>query len=81
MTRLDYHLGFCVELSSTVAVVLATYFNMPVSSTHCQVGSIVFIGWVASGKGGVAWGLFGKIALSWVLTLPFAGVLAAPESP
>ena len=47
-----------------------------------QVGAVVFVGWVApsaaeDGSGGVSWRLFGKIALSWVLTLPLAGGLAA----
>jgi phosphate/sulfate permease len=41
------------------------------------VGAVVFTGYVVSGRQGVDLSLFGKIALTWVLTLPFAGALAA----
>lgn len=87
LTAIDYQLGFAIEFSSTATVVIATVLGLPVSSTHCQVGSVVFTGFVAhnggsgasggKGAGGVQWRLFGKIAISWVLTLPFAGGLAA----
>ena len=85
LTKLDYQLGFAIQLSANFTVVIATELGLPVSSTHCQVGSVVFVGALdsyfsaARGRtgGGVQWGMFGKIALSWILTLPFAGGLAA----
>ena len=77
LTDLDFQMGFAIEFASTLTVVIATVLGLPVSSTHCQVGAVVFTGLVKPSGGKVEWALFGKIALSWVLTLPFAGGLAA----
>merc|ERR1712137_972335 len=40
-------------------------------------GAVVFIGVAAFGFKHVKWWLFGTIALTWVLTLPFAGLIGA----
>eukprot|EP01026_Neomeris_dumetosa_P063650 TRINITY_DN60432_c0_g1_i1.p2 TRINITY_DN60432_c0_g1~~TRINITY_DN60432_c0_g1_i1.p2 ORF type:complete len:125 (+),score=9.09 TRINITY_DN60432_c0_g1_i1:175-549(+) len=79
LVELNYMRGFCIELASTMTVVLATSlpFALPVSTTHCQVGAVVFVGMYAEGIFKVNWNLFLRIFLSWVLTLPFAGLIAA----
>ena len=77
LTTIDFHVGYCVEFASTLSVVIATVIGLPVSSTHCQVGAVVSLGAYRFGRRGTNWRLFGKIALSWVCTLPFAGVVAA----
>ena len=46
------------------------------SSTHCKVGSIVFVGRVRS-KDNVDWSLFRNIILAWLLTLPVSGGISA----
>ena len=38
LTAINYQRGFCIEFASTLTVVLATILEMPVSTTHCQVG-------------------------------------------
>jgi solute carrier family 20 (sodium-dependent phosphate transporter) len=45
--------------------------------SRVAVGAVVFVGAAAFGRKRVAWGLAGRIALTWVLTLPFAGLAAA----
>ena len=78
LTAIDYQLGFAIEFATTLTVVLATVIGgLPVSTTHCKVGAVVFTGAVVSGRKGVDLSLFGKIVLTWVLTLPLAGALAA----
>ncbi len=42
-----------------------------------QVGAVVSLGAYRFGASGTNWRLFGKIALSWACTLPFAGGIAA----
>jgi sodium-dependent phosphate transporter len=74
---LDYHSAFCIEFASTVTVMIATLFELPVSTTHCQIGAVTFVGVVAIGHKKGPWNLLGKIALSWIITLPFAGLIAA----
>lgn len=77
LTLINYQRGFCIEFASTLTVVIATFMEMPVSTTHCQVGAVVFVGAAAFGPTKVAWGLFGRIVLTWVLTLPIAALIAA----
>ena len=76
LTKINYMRGYCVEFASTVTVVIFTVLNIPVSTTHCQVGAICAAGMVSFGAGSVKWSLFGRIAATWVLTLPFAAILA-----
>ncbi len=41
--------GYCIEMASTLTVVICTLLNLPVSSTHAQVGAVVFVGIFAFG--------------------------------
>jgi solute carrier family 20 (sodium-dependent phosphate transporter) len=77
LADINFLRGFCIEFASTTAVVLATFLGMPVSTTHCQVGAVIFVGWTAFGRRHVKWGMFGWIGLTWVVTLPFSAGLAA----
>ena len=42
-----------------------------------QVGAIVFVGAVAKNGQEVQWKLFGNIILTWLLTLPLAGLVSS----
>ncbi|XP_071488107.1 sodium-dependent phosphate transporter 2-like [Diadema antillarum] len=68
--------GFCIELGSAITVLLASNFGIPVSTTHCQVGSVCSIGWLRTRKA-VDWPLFSGIFLAWVVTLPATIMLSA----
>ena len=68
--------GFCIELGSALTVVTASYLGFPVSTTHSQVGSVVAIGLTEGIKQVNGWLLIG-IVISWLITLPFAGLVAA----
>lgn len=56
--------------------VQATIIGLPVSSTHCQVGAVVFIGIAQSGKVENL-KLIAKIAFTWIITIPCAAVVSA----
>jgi len=73
---IDYHIGFCVEMASTIAVIIATYSDLPVSTTHCQVGAIIFTGIVSDIKS-VQWKWFGAVSAGWLLTVPLAALISA----
>ena len=71
-------MGFAIEFAATLTVVIATVIGgLPVSTTHCKVGAVVFTGFAVSGRKGVYLRVFGKIVLTWVATLPLAGIVAA----
>ena len=65
-----------VVLSVGLWLFSASYLEMPVSTTHCQVGSVVGCGLVA-GRKNIQWKLIKGILFSWLITLPFAGLLSA----
>ncbi len=64
--------GFSIEIGSALTVLIASNLGIPVSTTHCKVGSVVFTGRVRS-RDVVDWSLFGNIVLSWVVTMPITG--------
>uniref|UniRef100_A0AAY5K7Y9 Phosphate transporter n=1 Tax=Esox lucius TaxID=8010 RepID=A0AAY5K7Y9_ESOLU len=68
--------GFTIELASALTVVLASNVGIPVSTTHCKVGSVVAVGWIRSKKA-VDWRLFRNIFLAWFVTVPVAGLFSA----
>lgn len=68
--------GFAIEIGSALTVLLASNLGIPVSTTHCKVGSVVFVGRVRA-KEVVDWSLFGNIVLSWVVTMPITGGISA----
>ncbi len=66
----------CALLASGIWLNLASWFGMPVSTTHSIVGGIAGVGIVAAGFGNVKWLTMGKIVASWFLS-PVAGGLIA----
>lgn len=68
--------GFCIEVGSALTVLVASNVGIPISTTHCKVGSVVCVGRVRS-RESVDWKLFRNIILAWVVTLPVSGGLSA----
>lgn len=68
-----------VILSTGLWLALATYYELPVSTTHSCVGGVIGIAVAAKGLGAVHWGYPGvlKIAASWVVSPVVSGLLAA----
>lgn len=72
LTRMNHGQGFSANLTTGVLVVLASAYGLPVSTTHVAVGSLFGIG-LTTGQANA--GVMGKIALSWIITLPCAALL------
>ncbi|XP_055955214.1 sodium-dependent phosphate transporter 1 [Patella vulgata] len=68
--------GFCIEIGSALTVLIASNVGIPISTTHCKVGSIVFVGRARSNEN-VDWSLFRNIIVAWLVTLPISGGLSA----
>lgn len=73
--------GFTIEIGAAVTVLLASKIGLPVSTTHCKVGSVVMVGKANSSSSkqgqGVNWRLFANIAAAWILTVPLTGGMTA----
>eukprot|EP00106_Octopus_bimaculoides_P001636 XP_014769078.1 PREDICTED: sodium-dependent phosphate transporter 1-B-like [Octopus bimaculoides] len=76
LTKITPSSGFCIEIGSALTVLVASNIGIPISTTHCKVGSVVFVGRVRS-KENVDWSLFRNIVLAWIGTLPASGLLSA----
>ena len=76
ITELTPTRGFCATLAAAATVVLASRTGLPVSTTHIAVGAVIGVG-LARGVGAIDMRVIGGIVVSWLVTLPVGGVLAA----
>ncbi|XP_050307025.1 sodium-dependent phosphate transporter 2 [Anthonomus grandis grandis] len=77
LTTLNPSTGFTIEIGAAFTVLLASKIGIPISTTHCKVGSVVFVGYFNASKKGVDWSLFRNIIYAWLVTVPIAALLAA----
>ena len=68
--------GMAAETSSAAIILLSSHFGYSLSTTHVATGSILGSG---VGKPGaeVRWGVAGRMAAAWLITLPAAGIVGA----
>ena len=76
ITELTPTRGFCATMAAATTVVLASRTGMPVSTTHIAVGGVIGVG-IARGIGALDLRVIGGIIMSWIITLPISGILAA----
>lgn len=76
ITELTPTRGFCATTAAAATVVLASRTGMPVSTTHIAVGAVVGVG-MARGVGALDLRVIMGIVMSWLITLPVGGILAA----
>ncbi|XP_069106858.1 sodium-dependent phosphate transporter 1-A-like isoform X2 [Argopecten irradians] len=76
LTKITPSSGFCIEIGSALTVLVASNIGIPISTTHCKVGSVVCVGRYRS-KQNVDFKLFRNIVLAWFVTLPVAGGISA----
>ncbi|CAD5115935.1 DgyrCDS4865 [Dimorphilus gyrociliatus] len=76
LTKITPSSGFCIEIGSALSVLIASNIGIPISTTHCKVGSVVFVGRFRS-KQNVDWKIFRNIIFAWLVTLPISGGISA----
>jgi phosphate/sulfate permease len=73
--------AFAAQMGTVVALTSATIVALPVSSSECIIGSVVGVGlakrYLGYVDGGVELKVLKRIFTAWVLTIPYAGLLAA----
>eukprot|EP00041_Stephanoeca_diplocostata_P024062 m.602481 g.602481 ORF g.602481 m.602481 type:complete len:597 (-) comp22444_c0_seq1:8-1798(-) len=77
ITKITPSRAFTIELGTATSVLCASFLKLPVSSTHCFIGSVVAVG-MCSGEGrkAIKWPMIRKILVSWVVTVPVAGLVS-----
>ena len=76
ITRLTPVQGFCAETGGAATLFLATWFGIPVSTTHTITGCIVGVG-AARRVSAVRWNVTTSIVFAWVITMPAAALVGA----
>ena len=68
--------GMAADTSSAAIILLSSHFGYSLSTTHVATGSILGSG---VGKPGaeVRWGVAGRMAAAWLVTLPAAAIVGA----
>ena len=74
ITKLKPTMGFSVELSTALTVLIASEMGLPVSTTHPLIGCIVAIGLTNGNKEAVNKKVLTGIAGSWGITLPVSAL-------
>jgi inorganic phosphate transporter, PiT family len=76
ITKLKPIGGFAAETGGAISLFMATYFGIPVSTTHTITGAIIGVG-SAQRVRAVRWGVAGNIIAAWVVTIPASALIAA----
>ena len=76
VTRITHDDGLLANLTTSALVSAASFWALPVSTTHVSSGAIIGIG-AESKESGLQWKTVREMLLAWVVTLPVAGLLAA----
>jgi len=63
-------------LGSALWVNIATYFKLPVSTTHSIIGGVIGFGLVSVGIAGIKWKVILFVVLSWIISPIFGGIIA-----
>ncbi|NLJ42927.1 MAG: inorganic phosphate transporter [Bacteroidales bacterium] len=74
ITKLKPYEGFSAESAGTMTLFLATFFGIPVSTTHTITGAIMGVG-ARKGLSAVKWGITAKIFWAWIFTIPVSAVI------
>jgi PiT family inorganic phosphate transporter len=74
ITKLEPVNGFAAESSGAFAILLASRFGIPLSTTHCIGTSIMGVG-ATKRFSAVRWGIARNIVMAWIITFPVCAAL------
>jgi PiT family inorganic phosphate transporter len=74
--KMDPSQGFVAQSAGAAAILAASRYGLPISTTHVVNGGVMGAG-AAKRLSAVRWGVAGNIVVAWMLTLPAAAAAAA----
>lgn len=88
---LDYQKGFCAQFATSIAIMVGSYSGLPLSSTHCSVGSLLGLSMASyfstvndvysetkvKEENKINMPVMLRIFAWWVLTIPLVGLVTA----
>src|SRR3954468_15264215 len=76
ITKLDQHQGFSASAGGSVMLFAASYYGIPVSTTHTITGCVIGAG-AARRASAVRWGVARNVMIAWIITIPASATVAA----
>src|SRR5215212_950233 len=76
ITKLSQHQGFSASTGGSVMLITASWFGIPVSTTHTITGCIIGAG-AARRASAVRWQVAQNVMVAWVITIPASASVAA----
>ena len=67
----------CADLSSAIWLTIATYFKLPVSTTHSIIGAIVGFSLAYNGSSAINWDKIYLVIASWVFSPVLSGIISS----
>ena len=74
LTKLEPVHGFAAETAAASAIQIASFFGVPLSTTHTINAAIMGVG-ATRRLSAVRWGIAGNIVTAWILTFPICAAL------
>jgi inorganic phosphate transporter, PiT family len=76
ISTLEPRSAFIANMCTSILVMSASKFGLPLSTTHVSVGAISGLSYSGSQSAPLSWGTMKHIFLAWLFTLPVAATLA-----
>jgi len=76
ITKLSQHQGFSASTGGSVMLFAASYYGIPVSTTHTITGCVIGAG-AARRSLAVRWGVAGNVMIAWLITIPASATVGA----
>jgi PiT family inorganic phosphate transporter len=76
ITKLSQQQGFSASLGGSVILFGASWFGIPVSTTHTITGAVIGAG-AARRASAVRWGVAQSVVVAWVITIPASAAVGA----
>jgi PiT family inorganic phosphate transporter len=76
ITKLSQHQGFSASAGGSVILFGASWFGIPVSTTHTITGCVIGAG-AARRASSVRWGVAKNVGIAWIITIPASASVGA----
>jgi inorganic phosphate transporter, PiT family len=76
LTTIEPQQGFATEAAAAAVILTSSQLGYPLSTTQVTSGAVIGSG-VGKQLAQVRWGMAGRIAIAWLLTLPAAAIVGA----
>ena len=78
LCKITHSRGVAIELSSALVVITGSRLKIPLSTTHCQIGSTIGVGLLENSNcSGINCNILRKTLFGWLITCVVVGLTAA----